>query len=130
MNTEISELLYFRHCRALDGALIPIDTAKHNGRVVPCFSPGQFEPIHDGADGELDELIAEICQDLTAVERRTWLDLIDGLTVLDIAATEGVSRAAIYARIRGNSKGHGGMVAKNPYVAIWWRLRQEKEASR
>ena len=128
MNTESNELLYFRYCRTLDGGAIPVDTAKQNGRLVPRFSPGQFEPAPDEGDGELDELIAEICQNLTTIERRTWLELIDGLTVLDIAATEGVSRSAIYERIRGNSKGHGGMVAKNPYVAIWWRLRQEKEA--
>jgi hypothetical protein len=130
MNLESNELLYFRYCRTLDGNLVPIDTAKQNGRLVPRFSPGQFEPVADDGDDELDELIAEVCQDLTAIERRTWLQLIDGLTVLDIAAAEGVSRAAVYERIRGNSKGHGGMVAKNPYVAIWWRLRQEKEAGR
>jgi len=47
---------------------------------------------------------------------------------LDIATAEGVSRNAVYERIRGSSKRHGGMAAKNPYVAIWWRLRQEKEA--
>jgi hypothetical protein len=37
------------------------------------------------------------------------------------------SRTAIYERIRGNSKGHGGMIAKNLYVAIWWRTRQARE---
>jgi hypothetical protein len=127
MNTE-AKTLYFRYCRRIDGQLISVDTARRNGRLVPRFSPEDFEPILAGAEDtscELDELIAEITQNLTGIERRTWLQLVDGATILDIAAAEHVSRAAIYERIRGNTKGQGGMVAKNPYVAIWWRLRNK-----
>jgi hypothetical protein len=121
------ELLYFRYCRTLDGRLIPIDTAKHNGRLVPHFSPDQFTPILDHSDCEFEELIAEVCQNLTITERRTWLQLVDGLTILDIAAAERISRTAVYERIRGNSKGQGGMVAKNDYCRIWWERRQRKD---
>jgi hypothetical protein len=127
MNNEFQETLYFGYCRDLTGNLVVIDTAKQNGRIVPRFSPNQFEPEPEESEGEVDELLGEICQNLTAIERRTWLQLVDGLSILDVAAGEGVSRTAIYERIRGNSKGHGGMVAKNDYVAIWWRLRQSRE---
>ena len=34
--------------------------------------------------------------------------------------------AAIYERIRGNSKGQGGMIRKNDYVHIWWRDQRNK----
>jgi hypothetical protein len=96
---------------------------------VPRFSPEDLEPVSvaDDDTSEMDELIAEITQNLTAVERRTWLRLVDGTSILELAASEGVSRAAIYERIRGNSKGQGGMIAKNDYVGIWWRLRQTQE---
>jgi hypothetical protein len=130
---ETNETIYFRYCRTIDGRLLPVDTARRNGRLVPLFSPTDLEPPTAGGEAdsrEIDELIAEISQDLTAIERRTWLQLVDGATILDIANAEGVSRAAIYERIRGNSKGQGGMIAKNPYVAIWWGLRQGREEGR
>jgi hypothetical protein len=36
-----------------------------------------------------------------------------------------VKRSAIYARICGNSKGQGGMIAKNFWVLLWWLCRQK-----
>ena len=129
MDIENQETTYFRYCRTLEGRLVPVDTIKRNGRLVPRFSPEDLEPVSVADDdaSEMDELIAEITQNLTAVERRTWLRLVDGTSILELAASEGVSRAAIYERIRGNSKGQGGMIAKNDYVGIWWRLRQTQE---
>ena len=130
MELEANETLLFHYCRTLDGKLLPVDVARRNGRLVPRFSPKDLEPQCTSGEPdtqELDELIAEVTQGLTTTERRTWLKLVDGVSILDLAAEDGVSRAAIYERIRGNSKGHGGMVTKNPYVAIWWRLRQTGE---
>lgn len=130
MDIETKETLYFHYCRTLDGQLLAVDVARRNGRLVPRFSPEHFDPqcvTGETDNRELEELITEVTQNLTATERRTWLQLVDGVSILDIAAAEGVSRAAIYERIRGNSKGQGGMAAKNSYVAIWWRLRQARE---
>ena len=53
---------------------------------------------HSDTYSDLEELIFEICQNLTATERRTWLQLVDGVSILDVAAAEGVSRTAIYER--------------------------------
>lgn len=61
---------------------------------------------------------------LNALERRTWRQILSGASIAVIAAEEGVSRAAIYTRIQGNSFGHGGMIGKNFWVLLWWRLRQ------
>lgn len=126
MDTE--QALYFRYCRSLDGRLVPVDTARRNGRLVPRFEPELLEPSPEQEDApELAELIDEITEHLTPTERRTWLKLLDGRSILDIAAEEGVSRAAVYERIRGSSRGKGGMVAKNEYVAIWWKRRSKRE---
>jgi hypothetical protein len=32
--------------------------------------------------------------------------------------------AAIYQRIEGNRFGHGGMIGKNVWVLLWWRVRR------
>lgn len=123
------ETTYFRYCRAIDGSLVPVDVAKRNDRLIPRFHPSITEPPPAGEPEESDdyrELVEEVSQNLTAVERQTWLRLLDGRSVFDIAAEDGVSRAAVYARIRGSVKG-GGMIARNPYCLIWWNRRQAVE---
>jgi DNA-directed RNA polymerase specialized sigma24 family protein len=125
---SFDETTYFRYCRKIDGSLEPVDVAKRNDRLVPRFHPSVLEPdfqTEPDESPEYRELVEEVSQNLSPVERRTWLRLLDGMSILDIAAEDGVSRAAIYERIRGSSKGHGGMIAKNGYVAIWWRLRNK-----
>jgi len=127
MNDE-SEVSFYRYCRGHDGKLVAVDVARQNGRVVPRFSPSITEPAlpHDEEESEeYRELVEEVCQNLNPTERRTWLQILDGRSLLDIAEEEGVSRAAIYERIRGNSKGQGGMIRKNDYCAIWWRLKNK-----
>lgn len=123
-----SEINYFRYCRRLDGSIEPVDLAKRNGRLVPRFHPSVIEPASSAEpedSAEYRELVEEVCQNLNPVERRTWLRLLDGRSILDVAAEDGVSRAAIYERIRGNNRGHIGMVGKNGYVAIWWRIKNK-----
>jgi len=121
MNNETSEALYFRYCRNLEGDLEPIDIARQNGRPVPRFdqhlmSPGS-EPAEDRSNW--NELVEEVSINLTPIERRTWMRLLDGRTVLEVDDEDGVTRTAVYERIRGNGKGQGGMIRKNDYVAIW-----------
>ena len=79
----------------------------------------RFEPNHE-------RLVREVMYGLNRTERRTWLLLLLGLPILEVACKEKVSRAAIYERIRGNSKGQGGMIRKNDYVEIWWRNQRKK----
>src|SRR4029077_15969191 len=61
---------------------------------------------------------------LNSLERETWRKILGAQSVASIANEEGVSRAAIYARIKGNRKGQGGMIGKNFWVLLWWRLRR------
>lgn len=129
MAEPFNETTYFRYARRIDGHLEAIETGRHNGRLVPRFDPSWTTPTPDppDSDSDLEELIAELSYNLSPLERRTWLQLIDGLSVEQIAHAEGVSRAAVYERIRGNSKKQGGMVKKNDYVRIWWNLRQRQQ---
>ena len=126
MATSLNETTYFRYARRIDGRMEPVDVARHNGRLIPRFDPSWTDSSTDISTGELDELIAEVSYNLNPLERATWLKLIDGQSVELIADSEGISRSAVYERIRGNSKKQGGMVRKNDYVRLWWGLRRDK----
>jgi len=74
---------------------------------------------------ELMPLLRELMYGLNRIERRTWLLILLGTPIIEIARKDKVSPAAIYSRIRGNAKGQGGMIRKNDYVHIWWRDRHK-----
>lgn len=121
MDSSDHEVHYFRYVRRLDGSLEPVDLARRNGRVVPRFHPSVLEPppTQDPEESrEYRELVDEVSQNLNPLERKTWLRLLDGVPILDVAKDDHVSRAAIYDRLRR-------MVVKNEYVAIWWRLKNK-----
>ena len=118
---SFNESLYFHSCCRIDGAVEPVDLIRRNRRPELQFPPAIVEfPLYLEAEEapEYRELIDEVCQNLSEIERRTWLRIIDGRSILDIAAEEGVSRQAIYDRIKR-------MVEKNSYCAIWWRLKNK-----
>ena len=120
------ETTYFRRCRDITGQIEPVGVFLRNGKPAPSFSPHLTEPDRHPRSRELRELLRELMYGLNRKERRTWLLLLLGVSVIDIAQRERVSRAAIYERIRGNSKGQGGMIRKNDYVHIWWRDQRNK----
>jgi hypothetical protein len=126
MPNEFDETTYFRYARTLNGKLEPVSVARRNGRNIPLFSPCHLEPDPVETKSDLKSLVRELMYGLNRTERRTWLLLLLGYSVLDVAQSEKVTRPAIYERIRGSSKGHGGMVRKNDYVRIWWELRGGK----
>lgn len=116
-----SEVLQFHQYRRIDGAIEPVDLIRHNRRREIQFPTDIVEyPLFVEAEqsDEYKELLDEVCQNLNEIERRTWLRIIDGGSILDIAAEEGVTRPAIYDRIKR-------MVEKNSYCAIWWRLKNK-----
>jgi hypothetical protein len=123
------ETLLIRQCSGLDGSILSIQVGKRNGQAAPIFHPDWTRmdlPVDDRSNDERIEAIRrELSVNLNPVERRTWEQLINDRSIAEIARDEGRTRSAIYERIRGNSKGQGGMIAKNPYVALWWceRLR-------
>ena len=72
-----------------------------------------IEPAVPGEEesDEFGDLVAEVTQNLTAVQSRTFLRLADGASILEIAKEENISRAAIYDRIKR-------MIRRNAYCAI------------
>jgi hypothetical protein len=120
-DTHSRESREFPQYRRIDGAIEPVSLIRRNRRPEIQFNPAIVEfPLYTDAEEspEYNETLDEVCQHLNEIERRTWLRIIDNRSILDIAEEERVSRAAIYDRIRR-------MVEKNPYVAIWWRLRNK-----
>ena len=67
---------------------------------------------------------------LNQLESRTWRRILSGVSIAAIAADDGVSRQAVYARIQGDAKGRGGMISKNFWCLLWWRLRQRQTGTR
>jgi hypothetical protein len=121
------ESFRFKACRDLYGCVRPISVGRRNGRPAIFFPPDIAEPTAE-ADSAPDLREQErLFVNLTPVERETWCKILSARTIASIAKEEGVSRAAIYARIEGNSKGQGGMIAKNFWVLLWWLMRRRAD---
>ena len=114
----------FNAYRNLAGDVVPADTYKRNGQRVPRFSPQEID-MPNTPRAHSTTILRVLSAGLNRIERRTWWRILDGWSIDAIAAAERVERAAIYSRIRGSgSKGNGGMVKKNPWVARWWEARK------
>jgi|CZKX01.1.fsa_nt_gi hypothetical protein len=118
------ESFRFKTCRDLYGGVQQISTGRRNGRPAIFFSPDIAEPTAPtGPAPDLREQ-ERLFVNLTPIERETWRKILAAQSIASIAKEEGVSRAAIYARVEGNCKGQGGMIAKNYWVLLWWLKRQ------
>ena len=114
----------FQTCTTLDGRLERVGVGRRNGHLTVLLSPDWADGGPRRAQSRLWSEDPRYYVNLNGVERRTWRRILSGASISAIAAEEGVSRAAIYARIQGNSEGHGGMIAKNYWCLLWWRLRK------
>lgn len=119
-------------CSDLSGRPRELAIGKRNGRAVALLDSSltTFMPEQDSRVEALNaqKLFRQLCYGLNITELRTWRKLLwEGKSISEVATEERVSRAAIYARIRGSSKGHGGMIAKNDFVALWWLRRSLEE---
>lgn len=122
-----SEQLQFRHCRNLSGEAVAISVGRRNGRPAIFFPPDIAEPA--AKPDPVPDLREQerLFVNLTPIERQTWRKILSAQSIASIASEEGVSRAAIYARIEGNGKGQGGMIAKNFWVLLWWLMRRRAD---
>lgn len=118
-----NEITSFSYVRDLNGKLLPISLARRNGWPMLLFPPTCIDPPAEEHAGELFEQ-EKYYVNLNPLERDTWSKILRGWPLSRIAKDDGVSHQAILSRIRGNSKGQGGMVAKNFYVLVWWIARE------
>lgn len=116
------DVVKFRLYRSFNGSFSPLDVVRRNRKVVPSFRPRSFEP---GSEPDLhprrNQLPARLLN-LTPIQARTFDHILKGKSIAEIAREEGVSRSAIYQRIKG-TRGRGGMISKNPWAYIWWVLQ-------
>jgi len=120
-----SEDRQFRRYRSEEGTIESLDIVRRNGIGVP--RPAGPDP-RDTVQSRFVVLLRTyrvLMYNLTSIERRVWVRLLLGASMDDVASMFGVSRPAIYCRIRGDGKGYRGMIGKNQNVRIWWDRRQQ-----
>jgi hypothetical protein len=117
-----ADVLKFQLYAAADGRSRVANVYRHNGRLAVGAYEFDLIDLHDDAD-TYDQCLRILSANLTATQARRWHKLLDGRSIDEIAAEEGVSRTALYVCIRGKD-GRGGMVRKNRWVKTWWDNRQ------
>jgi hypothetical protein len=123
MQESSLDLLRFRRCRDLHGNPVPVTAGRRNGKPAAFIGPLSEDPSPAPEPQELIDQ-SRLFVNLNPIECDTWRKLLGGRSIASIARDEGVSRPASYARIQGNRKGQGGMISKNYWVLLWWRVRQ------
>jgi hypothetical protein len=128
MDIDLLEALFFQRCADANGSTQSLQVGRRNGRPSVFLARGicYLPELDARPTAFIDQ--ERFFVNLNRVERETWRKILQAQSIASIARQEGVSRAAIYARIEGNRRGHGGMIRKNFWVLLWWRLRQKTSA--
>jgi hypothetical protein len=124
-NAEIIELLNFQQCADLYGNSQRVCSGRRNGQPF-LFLSSSFDTPAAKVECPAPELGSQsrLFVNLNPIERETWRKILNAESIASIADEEGVSRAAVYNRILGSSRGRGGMIRKNFWVLLWWEMRQ------
>jgi hypothetical protein len=126
--SEFGDAVRFRRVCTIAGDVEVVQIVRRNGILVPLLKMPGTAAARQTDRSDLLPLYRELMYGLSRLERRTWVPLLLGRSIEDVAQMQGVSRQAIYARIRGNSKNQGGMIRKNDYVDIWWRTQRHSHS--
>ena len=130
MQPQSDDCLQFHRSRRLDGSIECVSVGKRNGKTAVFFPAKWSEPPEATPDSLDVPDLERYSVNLNLVERETWRRIRRGHSIERIASEDGVTRSAIYCRIRGNNKGQGGMTVKNFWVHLWWTLRQQLNQSK
>ncbi len=90
MENIANETFQFQQYRHIDGAVESVNLVRRNRRPELQFPPAIVEfPLYLEAEEspEYRELVDEVCQNLNEIERRTWMKIIDGRSILDRTAS-------------------------------------------
>lgn len=118
------ETRLFRRFVNPDGSLGSIDEFKQNGHGVPRQSAIEMEG-DEKPHFELSALLATyrvVMTGLNRFEPRLWGMLLKGISLNRAAAIFGLSRQALYSRLRGDKKGiqrHDRQEQSRPSVVGW-----------
>jgi hypothetical protein len=120
-----AETIEFQKCADLYGNSQHVCSGRRNGQPF-LFLCGSFDVPTATLEHQTPELDSQsrLFVNLNPTERETWRKILNAESIAGIAEDEGVSRAAIYSRILGSSRGRGGMIRKNFWVLLWWEMRQ------
>jgi len=128
MDIDLLETLFFQRCADASGSTQLLQVGRRNGRPSVFLARGFWHPPDVDVPATAFSEQERFFVNLNRVERETWRKILEAQSIASIAREEGVSRAAIYARIEGNRRGHGGMIRKNFWVLLWWLVRQKTSA--
>ena len=119
------ETRLFRRFLSPAGDVERLDEIRRNGNGVPRPTPLCHSEMQHTNIVVLLQTYRTLMYNLNSIERRIWVPLLLGRSIDEVAKAFGVSRPALYSRIRGDGKGYGGMISKNENVEIWWRRRKD-----
>jgi hypothetical protein len=125
--TQLEALVATRWCSSLHGTAVRLSTGRHNGKPA-AFLRALCQDSEPAPDPEDFVENPKYFVNLNPLERETFRRILRGQSIASIAAEDGVERSAVYARICGNSRGQGGMIAKNFWALLWWRCRQRMQS--
>lgn len=111
-------------CARLDGSRLALDIIKHNQKLAPVIRSENF--IGECNPPVSEHYLPNRLENLSPTQSRTFDQILKGKSISAIAEEEGVSRSAIYSRIRG-SHGRGGMIRKNLWAFIWWSFMANED---
>lgn len=124
MERDSLEAIVFQRFCDIRGRQHSLGVGRRNGRITVFFSR-QGDDVSTEMDRRADfSEQPKLFVNLNRRQADTWKKILRGQSISGIADEEGVSRQAIYSRIQGDRNGNGGMISKNYWVLLWWRVRR------
>lgn len=115
------DAVQLEHCCRLDGSVSKLNVIRRNRKNSVLIRAENILPQSELVAECRDRKLPSRLANLNPTQARTFEQILSGKSISAIAEEEGVSRSAIYSRIRG-SHGRGGMIHKNLWALLWWKF--------